>query len=157
MCISYVKQLQARSVNHWPRITQLVNGGPSWAHRGSLHTLQGTVSSSDYGKGLGRANLAAGKPVRSSFQDSRPRRISLRAWNATAIKTERGDRIWNSGGRLDRTVGLHFLLMRNDNIGTSLVVQWLRLRLTPQMQGAWVQSLAQELDPMSHSWRSRVL
>ena len=33
--------------------------------------------------------------------------------------------------------------------GTPLVIQWLRLH-TP-MQGAWVQSLVRELDPMCHN------
>lgn len=50
-----------------PQITQLVSGGLTWAHTGSSYTLHGTVPSSDYGKGIGRANVAAGKPVRSSF------------------------------------------------------------------------------------------
>ena len=35
-------------------------------------------------------------------------------------------------------------------VGTSLVVQWLRLH-APNARGAQVQSLVRELDPMSHS------
>ena len=36
-------------------------------------------------------------------------------------------------------------LRRKDILGTSLVVQWLRL----PMQGAWVRFVVRELDPMS--------
>lgn len=93
-------------------LTQLVSGGPTWPHRGSSLTLYGTVSSSDYGKWMGKANMAVGRPVGSSFQSSRPRRVRLRAGNGSGSE-DRKQGMHLKRWRMGRTVDLNFLPHKN--------------------------------------------
>lgn len=98
-------------------ITQLV-GGPTWAHRGSSPLLHGTVF-----LGLGErnrtANMAAGRPNGFETRESK-------FWSnvAVAVRTGKRERVWNSGGRTDRTVDLSFLLMSSETDRAARFPAW---------------------------------
>lgn len=83
-----------------PQITHLVSGGHSWPQRGSSYILHQTVSSSEYGRGVGRANFAARRPV-NRFKTQKC--LSLRAWCGSSSGEKEGNGLetveWRQNGQ----------------------------------------------------------